>query len=237
MNSKRLAYGVIGLVMGIVLLAMPSTLFAREGDSDVRVFPPELVVYGMTYGDWAAAFWQWETSLPLSSNPAVTGTNCLIGQQSGPVFFVPVSLGGPVTATCTVPANKAIFLTVLTSECSTIEGPPFNGSNPQELRQCNGAVTDPLDPNTLTLTVDDKPVVRDLPRFRVQTPSFEFIMPAADNLFNKPGMTSATSELDGYFVMLKPLPKGKHVIHFGGAFTSGPAVGFSADTTLNLTVE
>jgi len=237
MNPKHFACRVIGFAMGIVLLALPSTAFAQNDPSHARVFPPELVVFGMTYGDWAAAFWQWETSLPLSSNPAVTGTNCLIGQQTGPVFFAPVSLGGPVTATCTIPANKAIFLTVLTSECSTIEGPPFNGSNPQELRQCNGAVTDTLDPNTLTLTVDGHPVVRNLRQFRVQTPSFKFIMPATDNLFNQPGVTSATSELDGYFVMLKPLAQGQHVIHFGGTFTSGPAAGFSADTTLNLIVE
>lgn len=85
--------------------------------------------------------------------------------------------------------------------------------------------------------VNDKPVVRDLRRFRVQTPSFEFIMPATDNLFNKPGVTSATSELDGYFVMLRPLPKGKYVIYFGGTFNSGPAAGFSGFMTLNLTVE
>jgi hypothetical protein len=35
-------------------------------------------------------------------------------------------------------------------------------------------------------------------------------MPPADNLFNQPGVTSATSELDGYFVMLKHLEEGKH---------------------------
>jgi hypothetical protein len=35
---------------------------------------------------------------------------------------------------------------------------------------------------------------------------------------------------------LKPLRPGKYIIHFGGAFTSGPAAGFSADTTLNLRV-
>jgi hypothetical protein len=152
------------------------------------------------------------------------------------MFFAPVSLGGVVKVTCTIPDSKAIFLTVLTSECSSIEGPPFNGSNPQELRQCNGAVTDPLDPNTLTLTVNGTPIVSNLRRFRVQTPFFEFIMPPEDNLFNQPGVTSAGSELDGYFVILKPLRPGKYIIHFGGAFTAGPAAGFSADTTLNLRV-
>lgn len=108
MNSKRFAYRTVGLLMGIILLTVPSTVFAHDGDGEfhARVFPPELVAYGMTYGDWAAASWQWETSLPLSSNPAVTGTNCLIGQENGPVFFAPASFGGSVTATCTIPAHK-----------------------------------------------------------------------------------------------------------------------------------
>jgi hypothetical protein len=234
MNPKRFAYRIIGLVMGVVLLAAPSTLFAY--DFDPRVYPPELVVIGMTYGDWAAAFWQYEASLPVSSSPSFTGTNCLIGQEGGPMFFAPVSFGQPLTASCTIPASKSIFITVLTDECSTVEPPPFHGNNPQEVRNACAAGADGIDPKALQLTVDDRPV-RDLQPFRVQTPSFEFIMPASDNLLNLPGVTSGTSVLDGYFVILRPLPKGQHVIHFGGSFTSGPAAGFAADTVIHLTVQ
>jgi hypothetical protein len=235
---KRFTYWLIGLVMGFVLLAWPSAVFAHDEnhDFDARVFPPELVVFGMTYGDWAAASWQQLFSLPLSSIPAFTGTNCLIGQESGPVFFAPASLGTPLTISCTIPARKAIFILVLGLECSTIEPAPFFGGNPPELRNCSGAGADGIDPNALELTVDNRPV-RDLQRFRVQTPSFELIMPASDNLLGMPGVTSGTSVADGYYVMLRPLPKGQHVIRFEGSFTSGPLAGVSATTTLNLTVE
>jgi hypothetical protein len=239
MNSKLATRSfLVAVVISICLSTTPPLLAQQAEDSaDARTFSPRSAVFGMTYGDWAAAFWQWEASLPLSKNPAVTGTNCLIGQENGPVFFAPASFGGSMTVSCTIPARKAIFITVLTDECSTVEPAPFHGSNPQELRNCNGAGTDPLDPNTLTLTVDNKPVVRDLRPFRVQTPSFKFIMPSSDNFLHLPGVASATSELDGYFVMLQPLPKGQHVIHSGGSFTSGPPAGFTAFITLNLTVE
>jgi hypothetical protein len=239
MNSKRFAYRAIVLVMGMVFLAAPSTASASEDHhpQKARVFPPELVVYGMTYGDWAAASWQQLFSLPVSSIPSLTGTNCLIGQENGPVFFAPAALGAPLTISCTIPAGKAIFITLLSPECSTLEPPPYNGSNPQELRNCAGGHADGIDPDTLELTVDNKRVVRDFRRFRVQTPSFEFVMPASDNLLQLPGVTTGTSVADGYFVMLRPLPEGQHVIRFGGSFTSGPSAGFSATTTLNLTVE
>ena len=237
MKFNRFGYQrILGVVLVLVALTVPSTVFAHDAESDNRVYPPERVVYGMTSGDWGAALWQWITSIPLSKNPAVTGTNCLIGQEHGPVFLAPASLGGSVTMSCSVPATKAIFITVLTDECSSVEPAPFHGSNAPELRNCSGAGADTLDPNTLELSVDGRPV-ENLKRFRVQTPAFRFTMPAADNLFGMSGVTSGLSLLDGYFVMLRPLSKGQHVIQFGGAFTSGPASGFAAHTTLNLKVE
>jgi hypothetical protein len=237
MKAKLFTSSVIGLAIAIVLFASPSMLLAHDDERDSRVFPPELAVFGMTYGDWAAAFWQWEASLPLSSNPFVTGNNCLIGQEGGPMFFSPSSFAPDVTISCTIPATKAIFVTVLTDECSTVEPPPFHGDNPQEVRNACTTGADGIGLDTLTLTVDNKPVVHDFRRFRVQTPSFEFIMPASGNVLNLPGVTSGTSVLDGYFVILRPLSKGQHVIRVGGSFTSGPAAGFTAFETLNLTVQ
>ncbi len=36
--------------------------------------------------------------------------------------------------------------------------------------------------------------------------------------------------------MVKPLPPGQHVIHFEGAFVSGPAAGLAENVTYVLTV-
>jgi hypothetical protein len=241
MKPKRFAYPMIGIAIAIVLLATPSILLAHNDDDKERearlVFPPEHVVNGLSYGDWAAVFWQYQASLPTTTSPSFTGTNCLIGQEGGPMFIAPVSFGQPLTATCTIPAGKSIFITVLTDECSTVEPPPFHGDNPQQVRNTCAVGADGIGLDTLRLTVDNQRVVHDFRRFRVQSPSFEFSMPASNNLLNLPGVTSGTSVVDGYFVILRPLPKGQHVIHFAGAFTSGPAAGFAADTVVNLTVQ
>lgn len=55
--------------------------------------------------------------------------------------------------------------------------------------------------------------------------------------FNRVTLYRSSPVEDGYWVMLKPLSPGSHVIRFGGAFVSGPASGFSADTTVYLTVQ
>ncbi len=42
---------------------------------------------------------------------------------------------------------------------------------------------------------------------------------------------------DGYWLMLKPLSPGNHVILWEGAFVSGPGAGFSQNVTYNLIVK
>jgi len=207
MNQRPTTYtSLIAVALAMVLLAMPSSLLAND-DHDVQVYPRNSTPFGMTYGDWSAASWQWLFSLPVSSIPGLGGGDCLVGQKSGPMFFAPASFGEPLTISCTIPASKAIFIVLLSPECSTLEPPPFAGSNPQELRECAGGFADGTDLNSLELTVDGKPV-RNLRRFRTQTPYFDFVMPASDNILGQPGVTAGSSVADGYVVILKPLPVG-----------------------------
>lgn len=237
MNPKYPVFRFLAaVVLGIALLATASTVFAHEGDAKPRIYPPNSTPFGMTYGDWAAAYLQYQFSLPVSGNPSFAGGDCNVGQRSGPVFFAPVSFGAPLTLSCTIPASKAIFIVVIAAECSTLEPPPFHGSNPQELRECAGAGADGVGLNTLKVTIDHSRISH-LERFRAQSPYYDFVMPAEDNILGQAGVTSGSAVVDGYFLMLKPLSPGTHVVHFEGTFVSGPSAGFSASTTLNLTVE
>src|SRR5215211_1598771 len=71
-------------------------------------FPADTIQYNVTYSDWTARWWQWLTSIPLDRNPAAdeTGENCDEG-QSGPVWFLAGTFGGPNERVCTIPAGKA----------------------------------------------------------------------------------------------------------------------------------
>ena len=222
-----------------ILLTTPLALLAQRDYGDSLVYPPDSAVFGMSYGDWNAAWIQYGLSIPASINPTLdtTGAHCNVAQSGGPVFFLSGSFSSdPVTRTCTVPRGQALLVPLTVWECSTVEPPPFNGSNPQELRACAGTWTDGVGIHTLKLRIDGAKVTG-LQHFRAQSPFFEFVMPATDNFLGLNGVTSGSSVSDGYFVMVKPLSPGYHTIHFEGATVSGPGAGISISVTYNLTVQ
>lgn len=232
----------------MIFVTVPVSLLAqRDNDDSViysddsLVYSPNSVVYGMTYGDWVVAYWQYILSIPLSTNPAfgdTTGFYCNLDQGSGPVYFLNAS-GFPntlITRRCTVPAGKALWVPNLLNECSTVEAPPSHGDNPQELRQCALAGTDAVVLNGVKFIVDGQRI-QDVARFRVQGPFYDFVMPAHDNILGLEGVSAGSSVVDGYAIMLKPLRRGYHVIHFEGTF--GPPHGDwgSYSVTYLLTVQ
>ncbi len=97
MKSPRRSYStfafrsVIGIVVLIALLATLTPLFARQDQDDFPVYPADSIPFGMTYGDWNAAWIQYGLSIPASINPTLdtTGVNCSVAQSGGPVFSFP----------------------------------------------------------------------------------------------------------------------------------------------------
>ena len=57
--------------------------------------------------------------------------------------------------------------------------------------------------------------MEDIEAYRVQSPVFTFEAPAENVLFI-PGPVNGSSVSDGYWLLLAPLSKGEHVIHFEG---------------------
>jgi hypothetical protein len=235
-NAKywRSVRAVVGILLGLAIAPVP---IAFAENPNPGVFPPDEVVFGRTYGEWSAEWWQWNFSIPVPSNPTfdTTGQHCVI-QQSRPVFFLAgIATGVPVTRACTVPSNTPLFFPLINVECSNVEPPPFFGSSDEERLACAQQFLDDVGISTLKATIDGVDV-KSLRRFRVASPPFDFRMPAQNNILFLPGVTSGRSASDGYWLMLKPLSPGSHVIHFEGAFVSGPGNGFSQNVTYNLTV-
>jgi hypothetical protein len=192
-----------------------------------RILPAHAHAFGKSLGEWTAAWWQWALAMPVDAHPLFDTADCDAG-QSGKVFF----LGGAFTGTsttreCTVPVGKAILIAVLNVECSTVEPPPFFGSNEEELRECAKGFQDTG--FGLSASVDDCPV-QNLDGYRVQSPVFDFSAPANNVLFI-PGPVSGQSVSDGVWLLIAPLSAGEHVIHVQGSFP-----GFPIDVTYNLTV-
>ncbi len=125
-------------LIGGLIAAIPAVTLAH--DQDEHGIPPNVIspgetYYGMTYGDWSAAWWQYTIEAPdgaIWSDDSSPNFDCAYGKLSTispsalatPVFFL-VGGGGPnnttVTRTCTVPKGKAIFFPIINVECSTME--------------------------------------------------------------------------------------------------------------------
>jgi hypothetical protein len=88
--------------------------------------------------------------------------------------------------------------------------------------------------------IDGQPVA-DIESYRVASSQFKFDAPTPW-VFGPTG-GKGTSVADGYYVLLKPLPKGQHTIHYGGSFHFSIAEGdpfdleIPSDSTYHLNVK
>ena len=238
MVTKSIFYIAIVLLAGVsVSIMLGSCVFSARAISQTPgVFPLNSKPYGLAYSDWAGKWWQWAISIPSNINPLTdnTGTHCAERQQ-GPVWFLPGTSGGKIDRTCTIPSGKAILLNILTGECSTKENK--NLKTAPELLRC--AVNSNKGAYSLSASVDGFNIPN-IQTYRVQSPSINVVYPpASQSIFPVAEGGPAISAADGWYVMLKPLSKGTHTLHFKGAIPSSDINpdGFVTDATYHLTIK
>jgi hypothetical protein len=179
------------------------------------LFYPNSAPYGVTFADWTAKWWQWVLSITVENSPVndTTGKNCAIN-QNGPVWFLGGTLGGIVDRSCTIPAEKAILLPILSHGGTLADSPDVKSED-----ELSSYVTREMDIGiNLDITVDNVKLT-DLKRYRVRSPIFDVVLPEKNIFGGIPGPTRGTS--DGYWLFLVPLPRGKHKIHSLGSCLAG----------------
>jgi hypothetical protein len=229
-NSIR--QNVIIFILIMPVLFIPSImLYAHTESTNPSVFPPSSRPYGLTYGEWSAKWWQWAESIPKENNPAAdeTGQKCS-QSQNGPVWYLAGTRGGPAVRDCTIPAGKAILFPIINGECSYAEFPSIKTES--ELRACAKADQDKV--RSIEATVDGVKL-KDLQKYRVQSPLFSITLPKDNVLGLEPQTTQAVG--DGYYIILQPLSSGKHTVHFSGVLGDPSSSPFVTDATYNLNVQ
>src|ERR1051326_4815101 len=224
-----------GILFAIVNLAViPPLSRAEVSTNTFGIFAVDSNPSGLPYGEWTAKWWQWSYSIPRDMNPIMdmTGKNCGQG-QTGPVWFLAGTSGGPADRTCTIPAGKAILFPIISAECSYAENPSLKTDS--QLRSCAMTQNDRV---TLAATIDGV-AVQGLQKYRVQSPLFSFNVPKNNIVGIKEGITTQGVS-DGYWVFLMPLSSGSHNIHFSGLSTDYTSVGvnnYETEVTYHLTVQ
>ena len=235
--NQKFSRSVIALTVVVGGLMTAGTISRAQADEQIIFVNAN--AYGNTYGEWSAEWWQWAYSIPAATNPILdtTGTNCT-QKQSGPVFFLAGTSGGPaVTRSCTVPAGKALFFPILNALFGAAVGDcdptnPKVACNLADLRVLTAAAMDSV---TLKATVDGQPL-GNLDQQRVQSPVLTITYPDKSITGVAKG-TYTPNVSDGYWLLLPPLSPGKHTIYFKGVSTGGPFKGAVVEVTYNLLVQ
>jgi hypothetical protein len=215
------------------------TLFPSQRTIDPGVFPPNSAPYGLDYAEWSAEWWQWNLGHPLAGHPSLDDPlyNVASG-QSGKVWFLatPLELGTatptPLTRNITIRVGTALFVGTFNSEWSDLEG----YATEEEQREFANWQGDHV--VGLTCTLDGNPV--DLGNYRFESEQFSFTAPSPW-LFGAVGGTG-NAVADGYYLFLRPLSAGQHVLHYTGGFhfdagEAGPEpFDITADMTYVITV-
>jgi hypothetical protein len=214
----RIKTGIFSLVTSLWLL----TLFHSNmviASTEELVYPPTSNPVDTPYKEWGMKFFQWWLSNPKTINPLTTSEHgisyeCFIGVADHVVFLadpmVSLALGPPVTYNCTIPADRPILVLGITELCYYDEIRRTDAS----LQQCIHARNDYAQNDIL---IDGKRV-ENVDRFRFTTDFFNLTWPS-NNIFEEPKQgnpfTTAKTLLDGWWVMLRPLPPGNHTIEVG----------------------
>jgi hypothetical protein len=165
--------------------------------------PPAAAVSKKELSRTLGALWTTVIQTPAADNPFTGGDPCI---ELGRSVLAPFA--GPPEFTCTVKPGTRIFVVGWSSECSTIEEPPYHGDDEASLRDCARAVDAGL--TTPTVTLDGNPVAV----AEVETALLEFVLPPG-HIFD-PALAAGTpgqSVGHGWVALLHPLTPGSHVIH------------------------
>jgi hypothetical protein len=187
---------------------------------DIGFFSASSSPFGQTYGQWTVNWWRWALSIPKSINPVLdpSGKFAHIGQPKRFVWFLTGRFGSeganlPRRA-CTIPAGRAILFPIINYEANLLEYPQIRTED--ELLKHVSDVEDTIarqDCFVDGIKIAAQRVKSDPEIFRLKI--------SKDNAANIPNSGVTLAAADGYWVFLKALIEGSHVISFEGSCEQG----------------
>ena len=180
------------------------------------LFPPNSEPYGLKYAVWTIKWWKWILSIPKEKNPVLDKAGLYLAErQSDPnAWFLTGTFGGSIIRKCRVPLGKAILMPIINYECSFADEPSIKSVVALELK-CKSEIDDI---KNLSFTIDQLQM-NDLTRYRICSSLFDVYL-GENNIL---GVEQQTTKMisDGYWIFLKPLRMGRHLLTSSGSCQSG----------------
>ena len=233
-------------------LAALLLLGIAASSSSGQVLPPSSLPYGYSYQEWSAKWWQWTLGQSTNHLESLGAPGICEGPASRVRFPGPslLSAGGSHTVTnhIIVPAGTPLFFPVLNlwSDNGNCPLSAFTTFTADQLAAMNAgqwsAVTE------TSCTIDGVAVAGlDDPIntiYHVVSPPFSYTTAEHDNMLAGffgasciPGdFTIYPAMADGVYLMLAPLPPGKHTIHTVAVVGPLTAPFVKVDITSEITV-
>ena len=219
-------------LLGILVSVLSITSASASSLEELMVYPSEYVD-GKPVSDYANIWWQWTYTMPKDVSPVrdLTGEYCHVGQQ-GDVWFLAGGYGSSkIKRTCVIPEGKFIFFPVI----NMVYWPRYEGSLSCENAKKSAALN-----NDELLSIEIN-----LDSISAWNPANTRI--SSQNCFDLLGLVPRELEpskvypaaTDGYWVMLKPLPKGTHKLTFKAQYNrdKGRYSKMSQDIEYELIIE
>lgn len=178
------------------------------------VLPLTAQVEGKGYAQWSAAWWQWAMSMPVEPYVDPDGRFCDLGQE-GPVWFLAGTDGSfDAQRECRIPPGKYLFLPIINMIHQTPLGVKKEGkvASCKEL-QASAAVNN--DHLVSAVVLIDGVLVKNVVSYRVRS---EGCFPMYPKLPEDDRYITPVAASDGYWLMIEPLPIGRHTITVGANY-------------------
>ena len=214
-------------------LALSLLMMTAVSQAAKKPLPPTADAYGLGYAELAADWMEWAMAIPAATNPILDpdGSYAALG-QSGKVWFLAGTAGGPATRAITVPAGTALFFPVV--NFFWVNTPEFGDDpwSPLQEAYARNVLAYYIDmTEALVLEIDGESIPNVYSRLRFPSTVGMCVFPDDNYYGANPGEHECVA--DGFWALVPPLSVGTHVIHFSGHITEA---GFALDVTYNITV-
>ena len=208
---------------------MNKSLFQEE--KRITCYNPDSKIYGLSYGQWTVKWWQWALSFPKSINPMIDPIGKFASiKQPDKVMFLAGKFGSREktfpSRKCSALFGKSILFPVINYEANSFEYPELRTENDllnNVCRHMDEIVLKECLINNQTITPQ-----------RIHSDPKLFPLSINEDLEGLDKGKDTLASADGYWVFLKPLPRGRYEITFRGSCETG-RLSSGADYDLTIT--
>lgn len=219
--------------ISVILAAMlGSTSVCAASLEELMVYPDEYVD-GRPVSEYVNKWWQWTYTMPKELSPVrdMTGEHCQVG-QSGDVWFLAGGYGtSKIRRSCVIPEGKFIFFPVINMVYYRGTEGELSCEKAKEYAALNNDALVSIEIGLDSITAWNPA------NTRIASENCFDLLGLVSRKLNPPRVYPAAT--DGYWVMLRPLAKGRHTLRFTARYgrEKGAYGKMAQDIEYDLTVE